>query len=214
MAEDLAAYYTELGLRVRYLHSEVQTLERVQILRALRGGEFDALIGINLLREGLDLPEVSLVAILDADKEGFLRSTTSLIQTMGRAARHINGKAILFADTVTGSMEAAIQETNRRRAAQRMFNEENHIIPQSVIKPLDPEMIRIYEGDYYEVPAVAEQGARYSSPEELEKEIQHLENEMREAARQFEFEKAAAIRDQVKKLKKTEMEFLSPESES
>jgi excinuclease ABC subunit B len=207
MAEDLASYYTELGLRVRYLHSEIETLERVQILRALRAGDFDALIGINLLREGLDLPEVSLVAILDADKEGFLRSTTSLIQTMGRAARHINGKAILFADTVTGSMQTAMNETNRRRAAQNRYNEENHITPQSVIKPLDHEMIRIYEGDYYEVPAVAEEAARYSSPEKLNAEIERMEKEMRAAAREFEFEKAAALRDQVKKLKKIELEF-------
>ncbi len=207
MAEDLASYYTELGLRVRYLHSEIETLERVQILRALRAGEFDALIGINLLREGLDLPEVSLVAILDADKEGFLRSTTSLIQTMGRAARHINGKAILFADTVTGSMQTAMNETVRRRAAQNRYNEENHITPQSVIKPLDHEMIRIYEGDYYEVPEVAEEAARYRSPEEMKAEIERLENEMRAAAREFEFEKAAALRDQVKKLKKIELEF-------
>jgi excinuclease ABC subunit B len=207
MAEDLASYYTELGLRVRYLHSEIETLERVQILRALRAGEFDALIGINLLREGLDLPEVSLVAILDADKEGFLRSTTSLIQTMGRASRHINGKAILFADTVTGSMQTAMNETIRRRAAQNRYNEENHITPQSVIKPLDPEMIRIYEGDYYEVPEVAEDASRYSSPEKLNAEIERLETEMRAAAREFEFEKAAALRDQVKKLKKIELEF-------
>jgi excinuclease ABC subunit B len=212
MAEDLADYYTELGLRVRYLHSEIETLERVQILRALRAGEFDALIGINLLREGLDLPEVSLVAILDADKEGFLRSATSLIQTMGRAARHINGKAVLFADVVTGSMEAAIQETNRRRETQRLYNEANRIVPQSVIKPLDPEMIRIYEGDYYEVPEVAEDTKPYSSPGDLEKKIQLLEEEMRDAARQFEFEKAAALRDRVKKLKKMEMEFLGSDN--
>jgi excinuclease ABC subunit B len=207
MAEDLASYYTELGLRVRYLHSEIETLERVQILRALRAGDFDALIGINLLREGLDLPEVSLVAILDADKEGFLRSSTSLIQTMGRASRHINGKAILFADTVTGSMQTAMNETVRRRAAQNRYNEENHITPQSVIKPLDHEMIRIYEGDYYEVPEVAEETARYRSPEELKAEIERLEKEMRAAAREFEFEKAAALRDQVKKLRKIELEF-------
>jgi len=214
MAEDLADFYTELGMRVRYLHSEVETLERIQILSALRAGEFDALIGINLLREGLDLPEVSLVAILDADKEGFLRSSTSLIQTMGRAARHINGKAILFADRITGSMQAAIDETNRRRAAQKQYNAENAIIPQSVIKPLDAEMIRIYEGDYYQAPAVAEEAARYSSAEELEKEVKRLEEEMREAARQFEFEQAAGLRDRIKKLKKMEMEFLSPGSQS
>jgi excinuclease ABC subunit B len=208
MAEDLAEYYTELGLRVRYLHSEIETLDRIKVLRSLRAGEFDALIGINLLREGLDLPEVSLVAILDADKEGFLRSTTSLIQTMGRAARHINGKAILYADGITRSMRAAIEETERRRAAQRRFNEENGITPQSIIKPLDPEMARIYEGDYYEFPAIAEEGVRYNSAQELELEIQRLETEMRRAAKEFEFEKAAALRDQVKKLKKTAMEFL------
>jgi excinuclease ABC subunit B len=217
MAEDLAEYYTELGMRVRYLHSEVETLDRVKILRSLRAGEFDALIGINLLREGLDLPEVSLVAILDADKEGFLRSTTSLIQTVGRAARHINGRAILFADTMTGSMRAAIEETNRRRAAQMRYNEENGITPQSVTKPLDPEMVRIYEGDYYELPAIAEEAAQYTSSEELDREIKRLEEEMREAARQFEFERAALLRDQVKKLKKLEMDMLgaagpSPES--
>jgi excinuclease ABC subunit B len=208
MAEDLAEYYTELGLRVRYLHSEVEVLDRVKILRSLRAGEFDALIGINLLREGLDLPEVSLVAILDADKEGFLRSTTSLVQTVGRAARHIRGKAILFADTVTRSMQHAIEETNRRRAAQQRYNEENGITPQSVIKPLDPDLIRIYEGDYYETPAVAEEEVEYASAEDLEQEIQRLEGEMRAAAKEFEFEKAAVLRDQVKKLKKIQMEFL------
>jgi excinuclease ABC subunit B len=207
MAEDLAGYYTETGLRVRYLHSEVETLDRIKILRSLRAGEFDALIGINLLREGLDLPEVSLVAVLDADKEGFLRSTTSLIQTIGRAARHINGKAILYADAVTGSMRAAIDETNRRRAAQQRYNEENGIVPQSIIKPLGPEEMRIYEGDYYEIPAIAEEAVRYGSAEELELEIGRLEKEMREAARVFEFEKAAVLRDQVKKLKAMALEF-------
>jgi excinuclease ABC subunit B len=211
MAEDLAEYYTELGLRVRYLHSEVETLDRIKILRSLRAGEFDALIGINLLREGLDLPEVSLVAILDADKEGFLRSTTSLVQTVGRAARHINGRAILFADALTGSMQAAIEETNRRRATQQRYNEENNITPQSIIKPLDPEFVKIYEGDYYEVPAVAEEIPQYSSAEELEKDIQRLEQEMREAAKEFEFERAAALRDQVKKLKKMALDFLGPD---
>lgn len=209
MAEDLAEYYTELGLRVRYLHSEIETLDRVKLLRSLRAGEFDALIGINLLREGLDLPEVSLVAVLDADKEGFLRSTTSLIQTMGRAARHINGRVILFADVVTGSMKAAIEETNRRRAVQQSYNEENNITPQSIVKPLDPDIIRIYEGDYYELPAVAEEVTQYRSAEELETEIRRLEEEMRKAAKEFEFEKAAAFRDQVRKLKKTAMEFLA-----
>jgi excinuclease ABC subunit B len=209
MAEDLAEYYTELGLRVRYLHSEIETLDRIKVLRSLRAGEFDALIGINLLREGLDLPEVSLVAILDADKEGFLRSTTSLIQTMGRAARHINGRAILYADMRTGSIKAAIEETNRRRAVQQRYNEENGITPQSIAKPLDPDMARIYEGDYYELPALAEEAVQYNSAEELELEIKRLENEMRQAAKKFEFERAAAVRDQVKKLKKTAMELLA-----
>lgn len=214
MAEDLAEYYTELGLRVRYLHSEIETLDRIKVLRSLRAGEFDALIGINLLREGLDLPEVSLVAILDADKEGFLRSSTSLIQTIGRAARHIHGKAILYADVVTGSMRTAIDETNRRRAAQQRYNDENGITPQSIIKPLDPDLVRIYEGDYYELPAVAEQEREYTSAEELENEIQRVEAEMRQAAREYEFEKAAALRDQVKKLKKAAMEFLSSSESS
>jgi excinuclease ABC subunit B len=210
MAEDLAEYYTELGLRVRYLHSEVETLDRIKILRSLRAGEFDALIGINLLREGLDLPEVSLVAILDADKEGFLRSTTSLIQTVGRAARHINGRAILFADTITGSMRTAIDETNRRRTTQQRYNEENNITPQSIIKPLDPDLLKIYEGDYYEAPAVEEEVRPYSTVEELEKEIQRLEKEMLGAAKEFEFERAAVLRDQIKKLKKTDLELTGP----
>jgi excinuclease ABC subunit B len=210
MAEDLAEYCTQLGLRVRYLHSEVETLDRIKILRSLRAGDFDALIGINLLREGLDLPEVSLVAVLDADKEGFLRSTTSLIQTIGRAARHINGKAILFADSITGSMREAIEETSRRRAAQERYNEEHGITPQSIVKPLDPDMIRIYEGDYYEVPAVAEEIVRYGSADELEAEIRRLEQDMRAAAKEFEFERAALLRDQIKKLKKLALDYLGP----
>jgi excinuclease ABC subunit B len=209
MAEDLAEYYTELGMRVRYLHSEVETLDRIKVLRSLRAGEFDALIGINLLREGLDLPEVSLVAILDADKEGFLRSTTSLIQTMGRAARHINGKAILYADAMTRSMKAAIEETSRRRVVQQRYNEENNITPQSIVKPLDPELVRIYEADYYEIPAVAEETVAFNSAEEVESEIARIEKEMHSAAREFEFEKAAALRDQVRRLKKTAMEFMA-----
>ena len=208
MAEDLAEYYTELGMRVRYLHSEVDTLDRIKILRSLRAGEFDALIGINLLREGLDLPEVSLVAILDADKEGFLRSTTSMIQTMGRAARHINGRAILYADVVTGSMKLAIEETSRRRQVQQRYNEENGITPQSIIKPLDPELVRFFEGDYYELPVIEEETAGYNSTKELEAEIERLEREMREAAKEFEFEKAAILRDRVMKLKKTALEYM------
>ena len=176
MAEDLAEYYTELGLRVRYLHSEVETLDRIKILRALRAGEFDALIGINLLREGLDLPEVSLVAILDADKEGFLRSTTSLIQTdrPGGPAHQRQGDS-LRRHRSPARCRQRIDETSRRRAAQQRYNEENDITPQSIIKPLDPELVRIYEGDYYEVPAVAEEATQYASAEELEAEIRRLE---------------------------------------
>ncbi len=208
MAEDLAEYYTELGMRVRYLHSEVDTLDRIKILRSLRAGDFDALIGINLLREGLDLPEVSLVAILDADKEGFLRSTTSMIQTIGRAARHINGRAILYADVVTGSMKVAMEETSRRRQVQQQYNEEHGITPQSIIKPLDPELVRFFEGDYYELPVIEEETARYNSTRELEAEIERLEREMREAAKEFEFEKAAVLRDRLLKLKKTALEYL------
>jgi excinuclease ABC subunit B len=213
MAEDLAEYCAELGVRARYLHSEVETLDRIKILRSLRAGDFDALIGINLLREGLDLPEVSLVAILDADKEGFLRSTTSLIQTIGRAARHINGKAILYADRWTGSMREAIEETNRRRAMQEQYNQENGITPQSIIKPLDPDMIRIYEADYYEAPPVAEEAAQYQSADELESEIKRLEQEMRTAAKEFEFERAAVLRDQVKGLKKLALDYVGPKEE-
>ena len=153
MSEDLAEYFAEVGVRCRYLHSEIETLERVRILRDLRRGEFDALIGINLLREGLDLPEVSLVAILDADKEGYLRSATALIQTMGRCARHINGRAILYADVMTGSMRQAIDETNRRRAKQLAYNEENDITPQSIIKGVDMKLAAIVEADYVTVPA-------------------------------------------------------------
>ena len=156
MSEDLAEYYSEVGVRCRYLHSEVTTLDRIKILRDLRRGEFDVLIGVNLLREGLDLPEVSLVAILDADKEGFLRSAGSLIQTIGRAARHVNGKAILYADVMTDSMRQAIDETNRRRRIQTEYNEENDITPQSIIKPIDMSLVAMAEGDYVTVPLEAE----------------------------------------------------------
>ena len=214
MAEDLAEYYTELGIRVRYLHSEVETLDRIRILRSLRAGDFDALIGINLLREGLDLPEVSLVAILDADKEGFLRSATSMIQTMGRAARNVNGKAILYADAVTGSMRAAIGETTRRRAVQEQYNREHGITPQSIVKPLDPEMVRFFEGDYYEVPEVGEGVPAYGSAGELESEIARVEAAMRAAAKAFEFEKAAALRDQAARLRQTLMECMATSNTS
>ncbi|MGB9605107.1 MAG: excinuclease ABC subunit UvrB [Bryobacteraceae bacterium] len=201
MAEDLAEYYTEVGVRCRYLHSEIETLERVKLLRDLRRGEYDVLIGVNLLREGLDLPEVSLVAILDADKEGFLRSSGALIQTIGRAARHIHGKAILYADTVTESMRVAIEETNRRRRIQMQYNLEHNITPQSIIKPIDMSLVAIAEADYVTVPAEPEVPEAELSPEQLEETIRELEQRMREAARKFEFEKAAELRDRIKALR-------------
>jgi excinuclease ABC subunit B len=200
MSEDLANYYAEVGVRCRYLHSEIETLERVKILRDLRRGEFDVLIGINLLREGLDLPEVSLVAILDADKEGFLRSTGALIQTMGRAARHVRGKAILYADRNTDSMLQAIGETNRRRAKQVQYNVENGITPESIIKPVDMSLAAIVEADYVTVPLESE-GDDAATGDQLEELIKTLETRMREAAKQFEFEKAAQLRDRIKGLR-------------
>src|SRR5579871_1146615 len=201
MAEDLSEYYSEVGVRCRYLHSEVETLERIKILRDLRRGEFDVLIGINLLREGLDLPEVSLVAILDADKEGFLRSSGSLIQTIGRAARHVEGRAILYADVMTDSMKKALDETSRRRRIQVEYNETNHIIPQSIIKPIDMSLVAVAEGDYVTVELEADEEIDTLTPEQREKFIGELEEKMREAARKFEFEKAAQLRDRVKTLK-------------
>jgi excinuclease ABC subunit B len=201
MAEDLAEYYTEVGVRCRYLHSEIETLERVKLLRDLRRGEYDVLIGVNLLREGLDLPEVSLVAILDADKEGFLRSSGALIQTIGRAARHVNGKAILYADTITESMRTAIEETNRRRRIQMQYNLEHNITPQSIIKPIDMSLVAIAEADYVTVPKEPDIPEAEMTPEEIERTIQELETRMREAARKFEFEKAAELRDRIKELK-------------
>ncbi|HTS68544.1 MAG TPA: excinuclease ABC subunit UvrB [Terriglobia bacterium] len=200
MAEDLAEYYAEVGVRCRYLHSEIETLERVNILRDLRRGEFDVLIGINLLREGLDLPEVSLVAILDADKEGYLRSAGALIQTMGRAARHLRGKAILYADRHTESMNQALAETNRRRAKQIQYNQDNGITPESIIKPVDMALASIVEADYVTVPL---EGADDSAAtgDQLEELIRSLESRMREAAKQFEFEKAAQLRDRIKGLR-------------
>jgi excinuclease ABC subunit B len=201
MSEDLAEYYTEVGVRCRYLHSEVETLERIQILRGLRRGEFDVLIGINLLREGLDLPEVSLVAILDADKEGFLRSADALIQTMGRAARHLNGKAILYADQMTDSMKRAIGETDRRRAIQERYNIENNITPESIIKPIDMMLVAISESDYLPVPAEPIEEIDSDDPAKLKETIEKLENEMREAAKKFEFERAAQLRDKARALR-------------
>jgi excinuclease ABC subunit B len=201
MAEDLAEYYTEVGVKCRYLHSEVETLDRIKILRGLRRGEFDVLIGINLLREGLDLPEVSLVAILDADKEGFLRSGDSLIQTIGRAARHINGRAILYADMITDSMKRAIDETNRRREIQVRYNEENNITPESIIKPVDMTLVAIAEGDYVKVEEEEVAEALPDDPEKIAEIITRLETEMREAARKFEFERAAELRDKARELR-------------
>jgi excinuclease ABC subunit B len=201
MSEDLAEYYSEVGVKCRYLHSEINTLDRIKILRDLRKGEFDALIGVNLLREGLDLPEVSLVAILDADKEGFLRSSGALIQTIGRAARHLNGRAILYADVLTGSMKQAINETNRRRQIQLDYNETNHIVPQSIVKPIDMSLVAIAEGDYVTVPLEKDEEVDDLTPAQRQTYLHELEERMREAARKFEFEKAAQIRDRIKSLK-------------
>ncbi len=209
MAEDLSEYFSEIGVRCRYLHSEVETLDRIKILRDLRRGEFDVLIGINLLREGLDLPEVSLVAILDADKEGFLRSTTSLIQTIGRCARHIEGRAILYADRRTDSMNQAIGETNRRRAKQVAYNKENNITPQSIIKGVDMELAHIVEADYVTVPldtvGLDAAVANVKSEAQLAEILQQLETQMREAAKKFEFEKAAQLRDRIRSLKQQDL---------
>jgi excinuclease ABC subunit B len=202
MAEDLAEYYTEVGVKCAYLHSEVTTLDRIRILRDLRRGSYDVLIGVNLLREGLDLPEVSLVAILDADKEGFLRSSGSLIQTIGRAARNIDGRAILFADVITASMQRAISETDRRRRIQQIYNEANGITPQSIVKPIDMSLVAMAEADYVTVPLEEEEDATaVLSPEQRASLIQELETRMRSAAKAFEFEKAAQFRDRIKVLK-------------
>jgi excinuclease ABC subunit B len=212
MAEDLSEYFTEIGVRCRYLHSEVETLDRIKILRDLRRGEFDVLIGINLLREGLDLPEVSLVAILDADKEGYLRSATSLIQTMGRCARHISGRAILYADTRTGSMNQAISETNRRRDKQLAYNKENDITPESIVKSVDMELARIVEADYVTVPiddtALDAATANVKNEQQLAELLKQLEDQMREAAKKFEFEKAAQLRDRIRSLKQRDLSGL------
>ncbi len=208
MAEDLAEYYTEVGVRCRYLHSEIETLERIKILSGLRRGEFDVLIGINLLREGLDLPEVSLVAILDADKEGFLRSTGSLIQTMGRAARNVNGLAILYADTVTASMKQAIEETDRRRNIQLDYNRINGITPETIIKPIDMLMVSVSEADYSEPASLrAAENDEIDDPRKLAERIAQIEEEMREAARRFDFERAAGLRDRAKVLKERQLEI-------
>ena len=206
MAEDLSGYYTEVGVKCRYMHSEIETLERVKLLRDLRRGEYDVLIGINLLREGLDLPEVSLVAILDADKEGFLRSQGSLIQTIGRAARHIEGRAILYADNMTDSMRRALDETSRRREIQQAYNEEHGIVPQSVVRPIGDALVGIAEADYADV-ATDSSVPEFTSQQDLDKHIAGMETEMREAAKKFEFERAAKLRDAIKEMRTKEFLF-------
>lgn len=206
MSENLTEYFAEVGVKVNYLHSDIETLERIKVLRNLRKGEFDVLVGINLLREGLDLPEVSLVAILDADKEGFLRSERSLIQTMGRAARNANGKAILYADKITNSMKLAIGETQRRRKVQEEYNREHGITPKTIIKAIEATLVTAYEADYFKVPLDLE-GIEEYSKENLKETIGRLEGEMRIAAKKMEFEKAAEIRDRVKYLKEREMQL-------
>jgi excinuclease ABC subunit B len=209
MSEDLAEYFAEIGVKCRYLHSEVETLERIKILRDLRRGEYDVLIGINLLREGLDLPEVSLVAILDADKEGFLRSTTSLIQTIGRCARHVEGRAILYADRMTGSMAAAIGETDRRRDKQLAYNAENNITPMSIIKGVDMELAKIVEADYVMIPLgeddLDKATAGIKNEEQMAEMLKQLETQMRDAAKKFEFERAAQLRDRIRSLKQRDL---------
>jgi excinuclease ABC subunit B len=201
MAEDLAEHYAEAGVKCAYLHSEVSTLDRVKILRDLRRGTYDVLIGVNLLREGLDLPEVSLVAILDADKEGFLRSAGSLIQTMGRAARHLNGHVSLYADVMTDSMRRAIDETNRRRTVQKAHNKAHEIVPQSIIKPIDLNLVAIAEGDYVTIPLELADDTAPVEPEQVAKYLVEMEERMREAARKFDFKQAAALRDRIRELK-------------
>jgi excinuclease ABC subunit B len=204
MAEDLAEYYSEVGVRCRYMHSEIETLERIKILRDLRRGEFDVLIGINLLREGLDLPEVSLVAVLDADKEGFLRSSGSLIQTIGRCARNLSGRAILYADTVTDSMRQAMDETGRRRAIQHAYNQANGITPESIVRPLDMSLVTVALADYIDLTSESDGIPEVHSQAELDTYIAKLENDMREAAKRFEFEQAARLRDRVRELRSKE----------
>jgi len=207
MAEQLTSHYHDLGLRVRYLHSEIETLDRVKILRDLRKGKFDCLIGINLLREGLDLPEVALVAVLDADKEGFLRSATSLIQTFGRAARNVSGRVILYADTETESMKKAIDETNRRRRIQQEYNAIHQITPQSIVKRIDEVLASVYERDYLDYTGIAEEKDIFLSPVKRKKRMAELEKLMKDAARNLEFEQAAGYRDELTRLKKRELEL-------
>jgi len=206
MAENLSEYFAEVGVKVAYLHSDIHTLERIKILRDLRRGEHDVLVGINLLREGLDLPEVSLVAILDADKEGFLRSQSSLIQTMGRAARNSDGTVILYADKITGSMEYAIGETLRRRSIQEEYNAEHGITPKTIVKPVEATLVTAYEADYFKVPLEIDQFEEYS-PKQLKETITQLEHDMRAAAKDMKFEQAAEIRDKLKYLRERQLEY-------
>ncbi|MDP2688590.1 MAG: excinuclease ABC subunit UvrB [Deltaproteobacteria bacterium] len=207
MAEDLAQYYAELGVKVKYLHSDIETLERIEIIRALRLGDFDVLIGINLLREGLDIPEVALVAILDADKEGFLRSERSLIQTCGRAARNVNGRVIMYADTVTPSMRAAMDETERRRRLQAEYNRENGITPETIKSRIKDIMRSIYEGDYYTVQTAAEKAEEYVPPHEVPALLRSLRKEMEKASKKLDFERAAELRDRIRGLEDLELKM-------
>ena len=207
MSENLTEYFAEVGVKVNYLHSDIETFERIKILRDLRRGEFDVLVGINLLREGLDLPEVSLVAILDADKEGFLRSERSLIQTIGRAARNSDGKAILYADKITKSMKFAIDETARRRKIQEAYNAEHGITPTTIVKSIDATLVTAYEADYFKVPLEIDKFEEYS-PKQLKESIAQLEQEMRQAARDMKFEQAAEIRDRIKYLRERELQLV------
>jgi excinuclease ABC subunit B len=209
MAEDLTEYYAELGIKVRYLHSDITTIERTEIIRDLRLGIFDVLIGVNLLREGLDLPEVSLVAIFDADKEGFLRSERSLIQTCGRAARNVDGRVIFYADEITSSMARAIQETNRRRNLQKRYNELHGITPASIKKDISDILSSVYEADYVSMPTVSEAQEEYLSPDVLPREIKSLRKEMDRASKRLDFEEAARIRDRLFALEKKELEYRS-----
>jgi len=207
MAEDLTDYYQDVGVKVRYIHSDIETIERVEIIRDLRKGLADVLVGINLLREGLDIPEVSLVAILDADKEGFLRSARSLVQTIGRASRNVNGTVILYADSVTDSMRRAMDETNRRRAIQEEYNREHGITPQTVKKAIQESLIDACEADYVTVPIAAEEEAEYRTAEELARGVARLRKEMRDAAKELDFERAAELRDRLQHLEARELEL-------
>jgi len=209
MAEDLTEYYENLEVRVRYLHSDIKTLERMELIRELRHGEYDVLIGINLLREGLDIPEVSLVAILDADKEGFLRSERSLIQTCGRASRNIDGMVILYADTITGSMQRTIEETARRRTLQEQYNREHGITPATVRSSIKDILSTVYEKDYVTVEVhAAEEEVEYHSLQDLRKDIKRMEDAMHKAAKVLAFEEAARLRDQIRELRQLELEIL------